>query len=97
MLASCPQRKDAEGKRLSEVGAERGMDPLDAAFELLVDEAGRGHVILFQLDEADLRRALVHPAVMIGSDGSALAPYGVLRTGKPHPRSYGTFPRVLRA
>src|SRR5438093_83590 len=86
---------DAEGKRLSEVGAERGMDPLDAAFELLVDEAGRGYVILFQLDEADLRRALAHPAVMIGSDGSALAPYGVLGTGKPHPRSYGTFPRVL--
>src|SRR2546425_743999 len=40
MLASCPQRKDAEGKRLSEVGAERGMDPLDAALELIVDEAG---------------------------------------------------------
>src|SRR3989442_1990758 len=43
MLASCPQRKDAEGKRLSEVGAERGMDPLDAALALIVDEAGRGH------------------------------------------------------
>ena len=95
MLASCPQRKDAEGKRLSEVGAERGMDPLDAALELIVDEAGRGYMILFQLDEADLRRALAHPAVMIGSDGSALAPYGALGMGKPHPRSYGTFPRVL--
>jgi len=80
MLASCPQRKDAEGKRLSEVGAERGMDPLDAALELIVDEAGR---------------ALAHPAVMIGSDGSSLAPYGALGAGKPHPRSYGTFPRVL--
>src|SRR5687768_17937929 len=52
-------------------------------------------MILFQLDEADLRRALVHPHVMIGSDGSALAPYGPLGEGKPHPRSYGTFPRVL--
>jgi N-acyl-D-amino-acid deacylase len=95
MIASCARRKDAEGKRLSEVGAERSMDPLDAAFELLVDEAGRGYVILFQLDEADLRRALAHPVVMIGSDGSSLAPHGPLGTGKPHPRSYGTFPRVL--
>ena len=52
-------------------------------------------MILFQLAEADVRRALVHPQVMIGSDGSALAPYGPLAEGKPHPRSYGTFPRVL--
>ena len=52
-------------------------------------------MILFQLDEADLKRALAHPAVMIGSDGSALAPYGENAAGKPHPRSYGTFPRVL--
>src|SRR5437763_14687561 len=46
---------------------------------------------LFQLDEADLRTALVHPHVMIGSDGSSLAPYGPLGEGKPHARSYGPF------
>jgi N-acyl-D-amino-acid deacylase len=95
MISYCARRKDAEGKRLSEIGAARGMDPLDAALELIVDEAGKAYMILFQLAEADLRRALVHPHVMIGSDGSALAPYGPLGEGKPHPRSYGTFPRVL--
>ncbi len=95
MIAYCARRKDAEGKRLSELGAARGMDPLEAALELIVDEAGKAYMILFQLDEADLRRALVHPIVMIGSDGSSLAPYGALGAGKPHPRSYGTFPRVL--
>ena len=58
-------------------------------------EGGKGSMILFQLDEADLRRALAHPQVMIGSDGSALAPDGEMGGGKPHPRSYGTFPRVL--
>ena len=52
-------------------------------------------MILFQLDEADLCRALAHPHVMIGSDGSSLATEGELGAGKPHPRSYGTFPRVL--
>src|SRR5438132_1591388 len=95
MIAYCARRKDAEGKRLSEIGAAHGMDPLEAALELIVDEAGKGYMILFQLDETDLRRALAHPAVMIGSDGSSLAPYGALGMGKPHPRSYGTFPRLL--
>ncbi len=95
MISYCARRKDAEGKRLSEIGAARNMDPLDAAFELIVEEEGKAYMILFQLDEADLRRALAHPRVMIGSDGSALAPYGELAAGKPHPRSYGTFPRVL--
>jgi N-acyl-D-amino-acid deacylase len=95
MIAYCPRRKDAEGQRLSEIAAVRGMDPLDAAIELIVDEVGKASMILFQLDEADLARALTHPRVMIGSDGSSLAPYGELGEGKPHPRSYGTFPRVL--
>jgi N-acyl-D-amino-acid deacylase len=95
MISYCGRRKDAEGKRLSEIGAALGVDPLDAALDLIVDEAGKAYMILFQLDEADLRRALLHPMVMIGSDGSALAPYGDLGAGKPHPRSYGTFPRVL--
>ncbi len=95
MISYSRHRKDAEGRRLSEIAAARGMDPLDAAFELLTDEAGRAYMILFQLDESDLRRALAHPQVMIGSDGSSLAPYGELGEGKPHPRSYGTFPRVL--
>jgi N-acyl-D-amino-acid deacylase len=95
MISFCATRKDAEGKRLTEVAAARGMDPFDAAVELLLDEGGKAYMILFQLDEKDLRRALVHPHIMIGSDGSALAPSGPMGGGKPHPRSYGTFPRVL--
>jgi len=95
MISYSPKRKDAEGRRLSEIARARGMDPIEAAIELIVEESGKAYMILFQLDEADLRAALVHPHVMIGSDGSALAPYGPLGEGKPHPRSYGTFPRVL--
>jgi len=95
MISYCEERKDAEGKRLSEIAAARGEDPITTALELIAAEGAKAYMILFQLDEADLRRALTHPAVMIGSDGSALAPYGELAAGKPHPRSYGTFPRVL--
>ena len=95
MIASAPSRPEAEGRRLDDIARDWRIDPLDAAMDILVDERGRGYVILFQLDEADLRRALAHPEVMIGSDGSSLAVEGELGRGKPHPRSYGTFPRVL--
>jgi N-acyl-D-amino-acid deacylase len=95
MVAYSPSRPEAQGRRLSEIAAARGQDPLDAAIDLIVAEHGKGYMILFQLDEGDLRRALGHPQVMIGSDGSAFAAEGDLAAGKPHPRSYGTFPRVL--
>ena len=95
MIAWCPKRKDAEGRRIAEIAAARGLDPIETVFELLRDAHGVASMILFQLDEADLRRALAHPAIMIGSDGSALATAGEMSAGKPHPRSYGTFPRVL--
>ncbi|HXJ81958.1 MAG TPA: D-aminoacylase [Candidatus Methylomirabilis sp.] len=95
MIASAPSRPEAEGRRLAEIARAWGRDPLDAAIEILLAERGQGSIILFQLDETDLRRALVHPQVMIGSDGSSLAVDGEMGKGKPHPRSYGTFPRVL--
>jgi len=95
MLVATHARRDAEGRRLSDVAAARKREPVDALLDLLVDENGRGSVILFQMDEQDFRRALAHPAVMVGSDGSSLAPTGPMAASKPHPRSYGTFPRVL--
>jgi N-acyl-D-amino-acid deacylase len=45
--------------------------------------------------EDNVRALMRHPLVVVGSDGESLAPHGVLAQGKPHPRSYGTFPRVL--
>jgi N-acyl-D-amino-acid deacylase len=95
LVAWAPGRPDAQGRRVAEIARMRNVDPIDAVFELLRDEGGRVSIIQFQMDERDLRRALLHPRVMIGSDGSALAPHGELGAGKPHPRSYGTFPRVL--
>jgi N-acyl-D-amino-acid deacylase len=95
MVAFAPGRPDLEGRRLSEIAAAAGRDPLDATLDLLAGDAARAAIVLFQLDERDVRTALAHPRVMVGSDGSALAPHGEVGGGKPHPRSYGTFPRVL--
>ena len=95
MIAWCPKRKDAEGKRISQIATDRNLEPIDAVFELLRDAQGVASMILFQLDEADFRRVITHQAIMVGSDGSALATTGEMSVGKPHPRSYGTFPRVL--
>lgn len=95
MIAYAPSRPEAEGKRLADLAQEWGQAPLDVAMDLVLAERGKVYMILFQLDEADLRMALADPHVMIGSDGSALCPSGELGLGKPHPRSYGTFPRVL--
>jgi N-acyl-D-amino-acid deacylase len=95
VISSCPHRPEAEGRRLSELGAAHGTDPFDVAADLLLSDDGQAHVVMFQMDEGDLELALGHPRVMIGSDGSALAPHGELGAGRHHPRSYGTFPRVL--
>jgi len=95
MIAYAPGRPEAEGKRLSDLAQQWGQAPADAAMDLILAGHGKVYMILFQLDEFDLSVALGHPHVMIGSDGSALSPSGALGRGKPHPRSYGTFPRVL--
>jgi N-acyl-D-amino-acid deacylase len=70
-------------------------DSLDVLFDILVEEGGTVSTVYAHHTEKDMQRALVQPWCSIGSDGSALAVTGPLRRGNPHPRSFGTFPRVL--
>ena len=86
--------KGYEGKDIAEIAAEMGVDPITAVFDLLVASGYVGQV-RFGMCEEDVVKIMQHPLVMVGSDGSCLAPYGKLCRGKPHPRNYGTFPRVL--
>jgi N-acyl-D-aspartate/D-glutamate deacylase len=78
-----------EGKHLGEIGRIKGMAPVDAAIELLL--SGGADVISYNMLDEDLIRMMESPFGMIGSDGS-LVRFG---EGVPHPRYYGTFPRVL--
>jgi len=95
IIAYCPKNKKFEGKSVLEVSRELGLDPFEFAFNLLTEEEGAVSVVRFVLNEKDVINVISHPVSMIGSDGRALSPYGILAEGKPHPRSYGTFPRVI--
>src|SRR5437763_8904745 len=70
-------------------------DPLDVLFDLLIEQNGSVSTVYAHHTEEDMNLALSQPWCSIGSDGSALAIEGPLRRGNPHPRSFGTFPRVL--
>jgi N-acyl-D-amino-acid deacylase len=92
---SNPQYKRFEGKRMSEVIATLRKPGIDVLFELLVNNNGSVPTVYFHHSEEDMRYALKQPWVSIGSDGTAVTEEGPLAAGNPHPRYFGTFPRVL--
>ena len=83
------------GKNILEAAGEAGKPPYDFIRDLLIEEKAMVGRIAFFGSEDVLKKFLAHPLVGVGCDGSALAPYGPLSKGKPHPRNYGTFPRAL--
>ncbi len=87
--------KQYQGKRMNEVIKAIGKPPLDVLFELLTENGGSVSTVYFHHSEDDMRYALKQPFVSIGSDGTAVKNEGPMAAGHPHPRYYGTFPRVL--
>jgi N-acyl-D-amino-acid deacylase len=85
----------AVGRKLGELAQERGEDPYALLLTLIVGDRGRCGMVGFGMSEENTERILSHPLCMVCSDGSALATEGPLSDGTPHPRSFGTFPRVL--
>jgi N-acyl-D-amino-acid deacylase len=84
--------KRFEGMMLRDIAAERGEQPVDAALFLIERARGAVQMIIFSMSEADVTRVMRHPAVAVASDGWTLHPEA---GGRPHPRSYGTYARVL--
>ncbi len=86
-----------EGLTVDRVFAGRGKDkdPLDQLFDLLIETDGSVPTVFEHHTDKDMTLALTQPWCSIGSDGSAFATEGPLRRGNPHPRNFGTFPRVL--
>lgn len=97
LLASLsnPAYKRFEGQRMNQVIQTLGGDPVDVLFRVLIDNGGSVPTVYFHHAEEDMRFAMKQPFVSIGSDGRAVATEGLLAAEHPHPRYYGTFPRVL--
>ena len=84
-----------QGMTIAQIADAMGIEGADAILELVEKSEGGAGAIYFGIREDDLEYALTLPWTSIGSDGSALAPEGELARSHPHPRSYGTFPRVI--
>jgi N-acyl-D-amino-acid deacylase len=84
-----------QGRRMSDLIAARGGHPADVLFDVLLDEGGSVPTVFFHHSEPDMQLIMKQPWTSIGSDGSAVSPDGPTGRTHPHPRYYGTFPRVL--
>ena len=91
-----PKLLPLEGKRLSDVAKIWNKDPMDALFDLLIEDNAFTEVAVFGMSEPDVALALEQPWVSIDNDSSGTSPDGILGQEHPHPRAYGTFPRILR-
>jgi dihydroorotase/N-acyl-D-amino-acid deacylase len=91
-----PELRKYQGKTLAEVARARGADPIEALLDFLVEDEGYTYVAVFGMSEADVALALEQPWVSINCDSEGSAPEGILSRSHPHPRAYGTFPRILR-
>jgi N-acyl-D-aspartate/D-glutamate deacylase len=94
-IAVSPRRPEEAGRTVGDLARRRGVDPLDAVCDLLIEDRGHTRILITSMHPGDVDEILRAPWVLVGSDGSALAPYGPTGEGKPHPRYYGTFARVL--
>ena len=95
-ILHAPRTPDEVGKTVAALAGERGGDPFETYFDLIVENGRAVEAIFDYIDEANIHILLQHPAVMISSDGEVLAPYGFLNDPPPYsPCSYGEFPGVL--
>ena len=97
MLSSVlnPELRKYEGMTLTQIGSAMGKDPRDAVMDLVIADRGESSVIIAIMNEEDVRTALQHPLVGVGTDSGAKAEDGKLSESKSHPRGWGSFPRIL--
>jgi N-acyl-D-amino-acid deacylase len=84
-----------EGQNVLEASGQAGRPPYEFIRDLVIEERDNVGMVVFMMSEENLKRILAHSLVGVGADGTVRSPSGVLGRGKPHPRSYGTFPRAL--
>jgi N-acyl-D-aspartate/D-glutamate deacylase len=94
-ISISPNRPETAGKTVAALAAERGVDPIDQLCDHLIADNGATRVLITSIAEHDIRTIVRSPQALVGSDGNCVADYGTVGQGMPHPRFYGTFPRII--
>ncbi len=94
-IGVCRGRHEIQGRNIAELAHEAGVSPIDFVLDLLVETNGYVSAVNFAIGEQDIAEIMQHPWTSIGSDGVGTHPGGIASEDKIHPRTYGTFPRVL--
>jgi len=94
-IATCPHHSDYIGRSIAELSLSTGKDPRDFILDLLAEGETWVSAVHFAIAPDDVERVMADPRVMVGSDAVVMSPNGLAVSDRPHPRSYGTFARVL--
>ncbi len=95
LISFAKNKPDYEGKKVTEIARMEDKDPMDTVFDLLLAENAQAGMVVFGMSEEDVEQVMRSPYMMVCSDGVGVSPSGTHNRGKPHPRYYGAFPRVL--
>jgi len=94
-ISISPRLPQTAGQTVAALASARERDPIDQICEHLIADKGATRVLITSIAEDDVRTILRSPTALVGSDGNCVATYGIVSEGMPHPRFYGTFPRVI--
>ncbi len=94
-ISISPHLPQFAGRTILSLAGERKQDPVDTLCDYLADDQGATRVLVTSISEDDIEHIVASPTALVGSDGNCVAPYGQVGKGMPHPRFYGTFPRIL--
>jgi len=94
-ISISPHLPQYAGRTIAALAAQRGADPIDTLCDYLIEDQGATRVLVTSISEDDIRTIVASPLALVGSDGNCVSPYGTVGKGMPHPRFYGTFPRII--
>jgi len=94
-ISVSPRLPQHAGRTVAALAAARGVEPVDLVCDYLIEDNGATRVLITSIAEDDIHEIVRSPTALVGSDGNCVADYGIVGQGMPHPRFYGTFPRVI--
>ena len=94
-ISVSPHTPQYAGRTIADLAAATGQEPVDRLCDYLIADKGATRVLVTSISEDDVEDLVRSPTALVGSDGNCVATYGTVSQGMPHPRFYGTFPKVL--